>query len=289
MPADGGRASLAQLQRPRLRTAVRGYAIDEVDELITRSIRTVECLEGGSTNDVPAMVTARELRDSEISEVFRGYNRDDVNHLLERAARTIDYLTERRARPVTQRDLRVERTPATLSEPAPEAPEPLPPVPMPLPVPVPLHVIEPPLVGSGSDLDVPIDVPADVPADVPVGELDRVRVDLAERSYDIVIGAGAHQCIGAMLVARGTRRAAIVTQSAIAQHADAVIAALDDVGIAHDLIVMRDGEEMKAIATVDELCRSFAAAGMLRGDAVVALGGGVVGDTAGFEIGRAHV
>jgi 3-dehydroquinate synthetase len=45
---------------------------------------------------------------------------------------------------------------------------------------------------------------------------------------------------------------------------------------------MGDGEDAKTFATVDDLCRQFARGGMLRGDAVVALGGGVVGDTAGF-------
>ena len=45
---------------------------------------------------------------------------------------------------------------------------------------------------------------------------------------------------------------------------------------------MGDGEDAKTLATVDDLCRRFAQWGLLRGDAVVALGGGVVGDTAGF-------
>ncbi len=45
---------------------------------------------------------------------------------------------------------------------------------------------------------------------------------------------------------------------------------------------MGDGEDHKTLATVDDLCRGFAQWGLLRGDAVVAVGGGVVGDTAGF-------
>ena len=51
---------------------------------------------------------------------------------------------------------------------------------------------------------------------------------------------------------------------------------------------MDDGEEAKTFATVESLCRRFAAWGLLRGDAVVALGGGVVGDTAGFAAAAYH-
>ena len=51
---------------------------------------------------------------------------------------------------------------------------------------------------------------------------------------------------------------------------------------------MDDGEEAKTLATVEDLCRRFAAWGLLRGDAVVALGGGVVGDTAGFAAATYH-
>ena len=45
---------------------------------------------------------------------------------------------------------------------------------------------------------------------------------------------------------------------------------------------MGEGEDAKTLATVEELCRGFAQWGLLRGDVVVAVGGGVVGDTAGF-------
>ena len=52
--------------------------------------------------------------------------------------------------------------------------------------------------------------------------------------------------------------------------------------VAHETFLIGDGEDHKTLATVDDLCRGFASWGLLRGDAVVALGGGVVGDTAGF-------
>ncbi|MFN8036011.1 MAG: 3-dehydroquinate synthase [Acidimicrobiia bacterium] len=89
--------------------------------------------------------------------------------------------------------------------------------------------------------------------------------------------------------AAGASRVAIVSQSAIpSRYADAVGGSLDGVGVAHDLFLMGDGEEAKCLGTVEDLCRRFAQWGLLRGDAVVALGGGVVGDTAGFAAAVYH-
>jgi 3-dehydroquinate synthase len=61
-----------------------------------------------------------------------------------------------------------------------------------------------------------------------------------------------------------------------------VQAALDGAGIVSGLFVVGDGEAHKTFATVEQLCRSFTSFGLRRTDAVVALGGGIVGDTAGF-------
>ncbi len=85
---------------------------------------------------------------------------------------------------------------------------------------------------------------------------------------------------------QGIRRVALVSQAAVAdRYADAVRAGLD---AEVDVFLMEDGEEAKTFGTVEDLCRRFAAWGLLRGDAVVALGGGVVGDTAGFAAATYH-
>jgi 3-dehydroquinate synthase len=63
---------------------------------------------------------------------------------------------------------------------------------------------------------------------------------------------------------------------------------LTDAGIEHRVFTMAGGEDAKTLATVEMLTRGFAAWGLLRGDAVVALGGGVVGDTAGFAAAVYH-
>jgi hypothetical protein len=60
----------------------------------------------------------------------------------------------------------------------------------------------------------------------------RIPVELAGRSYEIVVGADATSEVGTLL--SGRRRAAIVTQAAIpAAHADQVGAALERAGVAH--------------------------------------------------------
>jgi 5-deoxy-5-amino-3-dehydroquinate synthase len=105
-----------------------------------------------------------------------------------------------------------------------------------------------------------------------------VRVELGERSYDVVI-ASSYERLSRFVA--GRRRAAIVTQRGIpcAQIvADAVAAA----GVEHATFLMGDGEDHKTPATVEQLCREFTQWGLLRGDVVLACGGGVVGDTAGF-------
>jgi 5-deoxy-5-amino-3-dehydroquinate synthase len=111
----------------------------------------------------------------------------------------------------------------------------------------------------------------------------RVRVDLAPAAYDVVIGADALAEAGGLLA--GRRRCALVTQPAIAdEHADRLQRALPR----SEVFLIDDGEEAKSLATVESLCRRFAAWGLLRGDAVIALGGGVVGDVAGFAAATYH-
>lgn len=113
--------------------------------------------------------------------------------------------------------------------------------------------------------------------------MSRVRVATTP-PYDVVVAPGAVRDAGSMLA--GIRRVALVSQAAIAdRYADAVRDTVDaDVGV----FLMGDGEEAKTFATIEDLCRRFAAWGLLRGDAVIALGGGVVGDTAGFAAATYH-
>ena len=108
----------------------------------------------------------------------------------------------------------------------------------------------------------------------------RVRVDLGERGYDVVIDDSFAE-LGRFV--RGRRRVAMVTQEAVDRHVGGLVRAeLSGAGVAYETFTMADGEDGKTLTTVEELSRGFARWGLLRPDLVVAVGGGVVGDTAGF-------
>ena len=112
----------------------------------------------------------------------------------------------------------------------------------------------------------------------------RVRVDLAGRSYDILIGPGLIASAGARIAALAPGAACcVVTDSNVATHHLAPLErSLKDAGIRTTSIVVAPGEGSKSYATFAEVCDGVIAARMERGDLVVALGGGVVGDLAGF-------
>ena len=106
------------------------------------------------------------------------------------------------------------------------------------------------------------------------------------RPYDVIVGAQVLDGLAPLFASR--RRVAIVTQSAIRAHAETLAKPLLGAGVSVDVIEIADGEDAKALATVEQLTRRFASTGMLRADLVVALGGGVVGDVAGFAAAVYH-
>ncbi|MGH9153171.1 MAG: 3-dehydroquinate synthase family protein [Acidimicrobiales bacterium] len=107
----------------------------------------------------------------------------------------------------------------------------------------------------------------------------RVPVALGERSYEVLVGPGARHELAAVLPG-GVRRVAIVTQAAVP--------VVVDPGRPAETFTVGPGEEAKSLATVEDLCRGFARWGLARGDAVVAVGGGVVTDAAGFAAAVYH-
>jgi 3-dehydroquinate synthase len=111
-----------------------------------------------------------------------------------------------------------------------------------------------------------------------------VRVALGDRSYDIVIGRGLIASLGTRLSAlRPGAKAAIVTDDNVARVAlDAVEAALAVGGIASSRVTVPAGEGAKSFRIFEQACEQIIAARIERGDLVVALGGGVIGDLAGF-------
>jgi 3-dehydroquinate synthase len=112
----------------------------------------------------------------------------------------------------------------------------------------------------------------------------RVPVALGDRSYDILIGTGLIASAGRTIAARYPGRAvAIVTDAHVgALHAEALEAGLAGADIRHHRITVPPGEATKRFAMLEQVVDDILAARMERGDIVLALGGGVVGDLAGF-------
>jgi 3-dehydroquinate synthase len=111
-----------------------------------------------------------------------------------------------------------------------------------------------------------------------------VEVALGERAYKIVIGRDELASLGARMAAlRPGVRTAIVTDKTVAQHwLKATQASLASAGIPTSRIIIDEGEGSKSYAGLEKVSEALIAAKIERNDLVVALGGGVVGDLAGF-------
>ena len=112
----------------------------------------------------------------------------------------------------------------------------------------------------------------------------KVHVALDSRAYDILIGPRLLDDAGAILAERFPgRRYGIITDATVAQaQLPRLLAALDAAGLAHSEIVLPAGEATKSWAYLGQAVEGILAARLERGDLVIALGGGVIGDLAGF-------
>jgi 5-deoxy-5-amino-3-dehydroquinate synthase len=117
---------------------------------------------------------------------------------------------------------------------------------------------------------------------VVMSEMNRVTVDLGDRTYSVVVGHGARS-EAASLLPSTAKRIAIVTQSGIP--ADFIPDFPHHQVTVHEIGV---GEEHKSLATIQMLCSAFAQAGLTRHDVVVGVGGGMVTDIAGFAAASYH-
>ncbi len=111
-----------------------------------------------------------------------------------------------------------------------------------------------------------------------------VPVELDARRYEIRIGAGLLGGAGAEIARLAPDAAcAIVTDANVARHwLTPLEASLDAAGIRYTKIIIDAGESSKSWGVFAKVCDDIIAARMERGDLIVALGGGVVGDLAGF-------
>jgi len=120
----------------------------------------------------------------------------------------------------------------------------------------------------------------------PLRSNDPIVVDVAlgNRAYDIVIGRGVLSQLGTRMAAlRPGARAAIVTDENVGRaHLAAARKALESAGIGATHVAVPPGETSKSVPVFEQVCEALIAARIERSDLVIALGGGVIGDLAGF-------
>src|ERR1700683_679409 len=111
-----------------------------------------------------------------------------------------------------------------------------------------------------------------------------VPVATPSHSYEVLIGSGllarAGECLCKILE---NRRVFVVTVSPVRRRwANILLKSLAASGIEADVLEMPDGERSKRLTTLEKLAEKLVQQGADRGAALIALGGGVVGDVTGF-------
>lgn len=111
-----------------------------------------------------------------------------------------------------------------------------------------------------------------------------VDVALDGRAYQVWIGKGLMASAGeALLDVIPRRRTVVVTDETVAHlYGEAVRLALENAGIATKIVTLPSGEQTKSFEGLADLCDRLLSAELDRGDVIIALGGGVIGDLTGF-------
>jgi 3-dehydroquinate synthase len=115
-------------------------------------------------------------------------------------------------------------------------------------------------------------------------EPTRIAVDLGARSYDILIGPNLIAAAGRRIadLAPGAACAVVTDRNVARAHLGSLEASLDAAGLRHTAVTVEPGEGSKSFTRYAEVSGAVLDARLERGDLIVALGGGVVGDLAGF-------
>jgi shikimate kinase/3-dehydroquinate synthase len=117
-----------------------------------------------------------------------------------------------------------------------------------------------------------------------VSKLEKIGVKLGNRAYDILIGNGLIDEAGSHIqrLAPGAACAIVTDENVANHHLAALERGLDAAQIKHAKIIVAPGEGSKTYAVFERVCDEIIKARIERNDLVVALGGGVVGDLAGY-------
>jgi 3-dehydroquinate synthase len=111
-----------------------------------------------------------------------------------------------------------------------------------------------------------------------------VPVNLPGRAYEILIGPGVLETAGARIAALTKRRhVTIISDENVARlHVATLVASLESAGLTHAVLALPPGEATKSWPMLERCVEWLLAQKVERGDVVVAFGGGVIGDLAGF-------
>ncbi len=114
--------------------------------------------------------------------------------------------------------------------------------------------------------------------------LSRVPVELGSRSYQVVVGDGALAQAGELIAPFLSRKRVFIAadENAESLHGQTLRTALAAAGIEGVWVSVPSGEQQKSFAGIESVLDAFLAKGVERKDFIVAFGGGVVGDLAGF-------
>ena len=117
-----------------------------------------------------------------------------------------------------------------------------------------------------------------------MSDAETVRVELGDRSYDIVIGDGVLSRAGTLIAdaVPGVRPVVVTDETVASLHLETLSQALEKDGIAFDTIVLPPGEQTKDFKHLEELLDCLLTRGIDRSTVLIALGGGVIGDLTGF-------
>jgi 3-dehydroquinate synthase len=112
----------------------------------------------------------------------------------------------------------------------------------------------------------------------------RITVGLGARSYEVMIGPDLIDQAGALIrpLLKRSRCAVVADETVAGLHGDRLGAALVRAGVEAPVIRVPSGEASKSFAQLDWVCDQLLELALDRGDLIVAFGGGVVGDLAGF-------
>ena len=113
---------------------------------------------------------------------------------------------------------------------------------------------------------------------------DKLHIDLGERAYDILFGPDLLDNAGMILkdMFPGARFGIVTDTNVATEQLPRLIKALDSAGLSHQTITVPAGEASKRFDTLTQVVDGILEAKLERGDLIIALGGGVIGDLAGF-------